>query len=238
MSAVDILAVLFFDVMNIEGVDDPLRDRFILSKGHAVSALYATLAQKGFIEPSLLKQYMVDGGPLSGHPIRGSVPGIEVSTGSLGHGLPIATGMALAAKTDGQANRVFVLMGDGECQEGSVWEGAAIGARLRLDNLTVIIDANKLQGYERVDNILPVSRLKGIWQSFGWKAVEADGHDVDALRDIFTTVPLETGRPTAVIAHTIKGRGVAEMEDRLGWHYYSVPPDRLEAFLNELDERE
>ncbi|MBM4388370.1 MAG: transketolase [Deltaproteobacteria bacterium] len=238
MSVADILAVLYFDIMNIDSPEDPGRDRFILSKGHAVSALYAALALKGFIPQRLLDTYLKDASPLSGHPVAGSVPGIEVSTGSLGHGLPIAAGMALAAKKDGRKYRVFALMGDGECQEGSVWEGAAIASRLKLDNLIVIVDANNLQGYERVENILPVSSIERIWQAFGWKTVSVDGHCALSLRKTLSNLPVEAGIPSAVIAHTVKGKGIAEMEDKLEWHYYSVPGEKLPVFQNELEERE
>jgi len=237
MSCADILAALYFDVMDIMGPDDPGRDRFILSKGHAVSALYAALSIKGFIGDALLDSYLQDGSALSGHPVKGSVPGIEVSTGSLGHGLSIGAGMAHAAKQDGAAWRTFVLMGDGECQEGSVWEAAIVASRLRLDNLVTIVDANGLQGYGRVDDVLPRSSLKGIFESFGWAAVEADGNDTEALVEVLSEVPITQGRPTAVVAYTVKGKGVAEMEDELGWHYYSVPQDRLDTFLDELEGR-
>jgi len=238
MSVADILAVLYFDVMNVESPDDPLRDRFILSKGHAVSALYATLARKGFFDAAELKRYLDDGSGLTGHPCAGNVPGIDVSTGSLGHGLPIAVGMAWAAKLDHQPYRVFVLMGDGKQQEGTVWEGATLAARLGLDNLVAIIDANRLQGYERTDAIMPIETLIGKWAAFGWAAKEVDGHDVERLRTILAAAPFVAGRPSVVVAHTIKGKGVAEMEDRLGWHYFSVPGDKVLPFCDELDEPE
>ncbi len=236
MSIADILAVLYFDAMRIDSPEDPDRDRFILSKGHAVSALYSVLAQKGFFDEKLLEQYLADQSPLTGHPVAGSVPGVEVSTGSLGHGLPIGAGLALAAKKDKRKHRIFVLMGDGECQEGSVWEGAMIAARLQLDNLAVIIDANNLQGYGRTDPILPGSSLKGIWESFGWAARRTDGHDVEGLKTLFSSLPFVKNRPSVIIAETIKGKGIAEMEDRMEWHYYSVPENKSAAFLAELDE--
>lgn len=235
MSIADILAVLYFDVMNIDSPDDPDRDRFILSKGHAVSALYAVLAKKGFFEEALLDQYLSGDGPMAGHPARGAVPGIEVTTGSLGHGLPIAVGMAMAAKNDGKKHHIFVLMGDGECQEGSVWESAILAPRLALDNITVIVDANNLQGYQRTEKILPRHLQKGIWEAFGWATVEIDGHDVSSLKNTLLKAPFEKGKPSAIIAKTIKGKGVAEMEDKMGWHYYSVPADKLDSFLEELD---
>lgn len=235
MSAADILAALYFDVMNIPAPDDPGRDRFVLSKGHAAAALYATLALKGFINPALLKDWLADGSPLTGHPSRGAVPGIEASTGSLGHGLPIAVGLARAAQLDRLPWRVFVLVGCGELQEGSVWEGAMLAPRLRLDNLTLIVDANNLQGYGRAADIQPISTFAPKFEAFGWAAREVDGHDHAKLASTLRSVPFTPGRPSAVIAHTIKGKGVAEMEDKLGWHYYSVPREKLQAFLDELD---
>lgn len=235
MSAADILAALYFDVMNIPAPDDPDRDRFILSKGHAVSALYAALALKGFLDPARLETYLADGSALTGHPCAGNVPGIDVSTGSLGHGLPIAVGMAHAAKRDGKPHRVFVLMGDGEMQEGTVWEGAMLAARLKLDNLTVIIDANNLQGYGRACDIQPVETFAPKLTAFGWAVEEVDGHDFGQLTKVLGRAPLAAGKPSAVVAHTIKGKGVAEMEDELGWHYFSVPPEKCESFLDELD---
>ncbi len=235
MSVVDILAVLYFDVMNIDSPDDPCRDRFILSKGHAASALYAVLAQKGFIEKNLLEQYLKGDGPLAGHPSRNAVPGIEVTTGSLGHGLPIGIGMAMAAKNDDKKHRIFVLMGDGECQEGSVWEAAILGPRLALDNVTVIIDANNLQGYQRTEKILPGHLLRGIWEAFGWVVKEIDGHDAPLIKETLSGIPFVKGKPNAIIAKTIKGKGIGEMEDKMGWHYYSVPADKLDPFLEELD---
>lgn len=238
MSAADILAVLYFDVMNIASPDDPLRDRFILSKGHATSALYATLARKGFFDAALLEDYLADGSGLTGHPSRGNVPGIDVSTGSLGHGLPIAVGMALAAKRDGQAHRIFVLLGCGELQEGSVWEAAILAARLGLDNITAIVDANALQGYGRARDIQPVETFAAKFDAFGWGVAEVDGHDREQLSSTLHGIPLAAGKPSAVVARTIKGKGVAEMEDELGWHYFSVPPEKLQAFLDELDEPE
>jgi transketolase len=163
------------------------------------------------------------------------VQGIEVSTGSLGHGLAIGAGIALAAKRDRQSHRIFVLMGDGEQQEGSVWEAAVLAARLKLDNLIAIVDANRLQGYERTDAILPIDTLGDKWKSFGWSARQVDGHNLKQLARVFRGAPFSKGKPSAVIAHTVKGKGVAEMEDQLGWHYFSVPDNKLQPFCEELD---
>jgi len=238
MSAADILAVLYFDVMRIDAPDDPDRDRFIMSKGHCVSALYSALSQKGFFDRSRLEEYCVDGRPLTGHPTRGAVPGIEVSSGSLGHGLPVAVGMAWAAAKDGWPWRTYVLMGDGECQEGSVWEGAMTAARLRLANLTVVVDANNLQGYGRCEDIQPIETLAPKFEAFGWGTRIVDGHDCATLSRTLHKTPFIPNRPSVVIAKTVKGMGIREMENTLGWHYFSVPEEKLPRFLDELDERE
>lgn len=235
LSTVDILAVLYFEVMRIQSPNDPARDRFVLSKGHAVSALYAVLAKKDFISEEMLADYLEEGSPLCGHPVKGSVPGIEVSTGSLGHGLPIGAGMALAEKRGAGRFRVFVLMGDGECQEGSVWEAAMLASRWGLDNLVAIIDANGWQGYQRVEAILPVDTLKAKWEAFGWAVQEVDGHDMDSLRSSFRQIPFYKDKPSVIIAHTVKGKGIAVMEDTLEWHYFSVPREKLNPFLKELE---
>ena len=235
MSIVDILSVLYFRILRIPSPADPARDRFLLSKGHAASAWYATLARKGFCPADLLEQYARNGGPLCGHPVRGAVCGIEASTGSLGHGLPIGTGMAWAARSDGTGARVFVLMGDGEVQEGSVWEAAILGSRLKLDNLAAIVDANNLQGFDRVENIQPIRTLPGKFAAFGWGVREADGHDHAALEEAFSALPFEPGKPSVLIAHTVKGKGIKEMEGKFESHYLSVPRDKVDAYLQELD---
>jgi len=236
MSAVDILTVLYFDRMHLPSPEDPARDRFILSKGHAAAALYATLAQKGFIERSALSSFLADGSPLMGHPCAGVVPGVEFSTGSLGHGLAITVGMAMAARHDGEKHRFYVLMGDGELQEGTVWEAAIQAARLGLDAVTAVVDANDHQGYGRVGEIQPVETLARRFEAFGWAAAEVDGHDPAQLAETFARTPFEPGKPSVLIARTRLGKGVSEMEDKLGWHYFSVPEDKVDAFVRELDE--
>lgn len=235
MSIVDILTVLYFKVMNISSPDDPGRDRFILSKGHCTSAWYAVLAQKGFFPEKKLVSYLNDGGQLYGHPVWGAVPGIEASTGSLGHGLNIGIGMGLAAKNDGRDCRVYILMGDGEIQEGSVWEGAMLAARLKLDNLIAIIDANNLQGFDRVENIQPISGFRKKWEAFGWEVSEVDGHNHTQLATVLLSVPFKKQHPSVIIAHTIKGKGVADMEDRFESHYLSIPKDKVEQYIGALD---
>lgn len=238
MSAVDLLVGLYFGAMYIPSPEDPERDRFILSKGHAAAAFYATLAQRGFIDHATLVNFLVDGSPLTGHPFLASLPGIEASTGSLGHGLPMGVGLAWAAKLAGQRHRVFVMQGDGELQEGSVWEGAALAARLNLDNLVTIVDVNGLQGYDRVNDLTPLADITGKWREFGWAVKEIDGHDHRVIQEVLAACPLLPRMPTAIIARTVKGKGVKEMEDQLGWHYFSVPPEKVEAFVRELDEQQ
>lgn len=235
LSCADVLAVLFFDAMALDDPEDPSRDRLILSKGHAASALYAALALRGFLSLDLAEEYLRDGSPLCGHPVRGGIPGVEVSTGSLGHGLAIGVGMALACAIHGRKNRTFVLLGDGECQEGSVWEAALIASRLGLEHLVAVVDANGLQGYDRT--LVPHDAIAAIFRALGWGVVEVDGHDISSMSRIFRSVPEKSGSPTAVVARTVKGRGVHEMEDRLEWHYFSVPEDRLDDYLRDLEGR-
>lgn len=236
LSIADILAVLYFDIMRIKSPGDPDRDRFILSKGHAVSGLYAALALKGFFRKGSLDSYLRDGSVLCGHPARGCVPGIEASTGSLGHGLPIGAGMALAAKHDKKRFRIYVLMGDGECQEGTVWEAAMLASRLKLDNLVGIIDANNLQGYDRVSSIQPVETFKAKWKAFGWGVCEVNGHNVSDLRSALKRAPFIRKRPSMIIARTVKGKGIKEAEDKLGWHYFSIPKDKVQSFIDRLED--
>lgn len=235
LSVTDILTALYFDIMNIESPDDPERDIFILSKGHSVSSLYVTLYKKGFIPESKLEEYLVNSGKLYGHPTRASLPGIEVSTGSLGHGLPVAVGIALAAKRDSTKRKVYVVMGDGESQEGSIWEAAMLAAANKLDNLVLIIDANNLQGYDVVDNIQPLKMLKTKFEAFGWNAKEIDGHNTEEISREIKRIDCASGKPSAFIAYTTKGKGIKEMENKLEWHYYSVPKDKVQAFVCELE---
>ncbi len=236
MSIVDILAVLYFRIMNISSPDDPERDRFILSKGHSASAWYTTLARKGFFPEKVLDTYLQDGSQLYGHPVRNGLPGVETSTGSLGHGINIGAGMALAGKNDGKGYRVYVLMGDGEIQEGSVWEGAILAARLKLDNLVAVVDANNLQGFDVVENIQPIGTFARKWEAFGWGVREVDGHDHADLERTFCESPFIPGAPSVVIAHTVKCKGVKEMEGCFESHYLSVPEDKVECYCRGLEE--
>lgn len=222
LSAADIVAVLYADILTFDANDPkmPERDRFILCKGHAGAAVYIALAETGFFPRDLLETYCADGSVLSGHVSHKGVPGVEFSTGSLGHGLPVAVGMALGLvpKTpDERGIRVFALMGDGECQEGSVWEAALFAAQHKLCNLTAIVDHNKMQGLGLSDDILTIRPLSEKWASFGWNAVEVDGHDHDQLRQAL--LACDPKRPSCIIAHTVKGKGVSFMENSLLWHY-------------------
>jgi transketolase len=237
LSCADILAVLYFHVLRVQpsAPRDPDRDRFVLSKGHASAALYAALAERGFFPPEDLDTYMRLLSPLNGHPDRNKVPGVEANTGPLGHGLPIAVGMAKAAQLDGASWRTFVLTGDGELQEGSNWEAIMAAAHLGLDNLTAIVDRNRLQQGDATEKTVALEPLGDRWLAFGWSVVDVDGHDVDALVKVLSEVPAVPGRPTCVIARTNKGRGVSFIEDRVEWHH-RVPTDaELAAALLELE---
>jgi len=237
LSCADILAVLFFHVLRLDpnAPNDPRRDRFILSKGHASAALYATLAERGFFPLERLDTYMRPLSLLNGHPDRNKCPGVEANTGPLGHGLPIAVGIAIAAKLDASDVRTFVLTGDGELQEGSNWEAIMAAAHFALDNLTVIVDRNGLQQGDTTEHTIRLEPLADRWRAFGWSVVEVDGHDIDALMRTFARLPETSGKPTCVIARTNKGRGVSFIEDRVEWHH-RVPSDaELDAALEELE---
>jgi transketolase len=236
LSAADILATLYFHALRIDPANprDDARDRFILSKGHAAASLYATLAEAGFFPQEDLDTFMQPLSMLNGHPDRNKVPGVEANTGPLGHGLPIAVGAALAAKMDGAGWRTFVLTGDGELQEGSNWEAIMAASQFRLDNLTAIVDRNRLQLGDATERTVGLEPLADRWRAFGWAVVEVNGHDHAAMASAFDAVPLESGRPTCVLARTIKGRGVSFMEDRFEWHH-RVPDDaELALALQEL----
>lgn len=233
MSSTDILTVLYFAVLRVRPEDPgwPDRDHFILSKGHASAALYATLAARGYFPLEELSTYGRPGSRLAGHPLRG-VPGVEFPTGSLGHGLPLAVGSALAARMDGRPSRAFVLLGDGELQEGSVWEAAMSAAHFGLDNLVAIVDRNGMQITGPTEQCMRLEPLADRWRSFGWAVAEVDGHDLKALVRTLTSVPLEVGSPTVCIAHTIKGRGVKFMEGRKKSHYATLTPELLRRALH------
>jgi transketolase len=221
LSIADILAVLYGQVLRFrpDEAEWPDRDRFILSKGHGCAAFYAVLAEAGFFPAEWLDTYYLNGTRLAGHATHKGVPGVEVSTGSLGHGLPIGVGMALAARRDGLAHRVFCVVSDGECDEGSTWEAALLAPQLKLDNLTVIVDYNKIQSLGRVKDVIDLDPLAAKWSAFRWATREIDGHDLAALETTLASVPFEPGRPSCIVANTVKGKGISFMEDNLLWHY-------------------
>ena len=237
LSCVDILVVLYFNVLKLgrNGFSRKYRDRLILSKGHAASALYASLAAYHFFPKKFLKGYCVDGGKLPGHVTMNCVPGVEASSGSLGHGLSIGAGMAVAAQAHAHPYRVFVVLGDGECNEGSVWEAAMFAAHHKLDSLTAIIDFNGLQAFGETNSILNLEPLAAKWESFGWAVREVDGHDCEQMAEVLNQVPFEKSKPSVVIARTLKGKGVSFMEGQLAWHYKSPGRDELRKSLKELD---
>jgi transketolase len=236
LSCSDIVAAAYWHVLNIDSANptDPDRDRFILSKGHAATTLYAILAQKGFFPKEQLDTYTKDGGKLAEHPPANGLPGVEAATGSLGHGLPIGCGMAMSGKMRGQAYRVFCLLSDGECNEGSVWEAAMFAAAQKLDNLCVIVDYNKWQATARSNETLALAPLREKWQAFGWDAHEIDGHDIGVLAELMSAMPNKSGKPVALIANTVKGKGVSFMEDDNNWHYRAPNDEELEAAFVEL----
>jgi transketolase len=236
LSCVDILVAAYWRAARIDPQkpNDPLRDRCILSKGHAATALYATLAYRGFFPVDWLDRFAQHRSPLAEQPSPGCAPGVELATGSLGHGLPVGLGMALAARIQRRHYRVFVIMSDGECNEGSVWEAAMFAPSQRLDNLAVIIDYNKWQATGRSNEIMALTSLVKKWEAFGWNALEVDGHDVGALAEAMNRVPQGDGRPLALVAHTVKGKGISFMEDDNNWHYRIPTADELKRARMEL----
>src|SRR4051812_34748731 len=221
LSMADLLAVLYGEFLRFdpERPEWPERDRFVLSKGHGCAALYAVLAETGYFPVERLDTFYEDGSPLAGHATHKDMPGVEVSTGSLGHGLPLSVGMALAARRDGGAQRFWCMVSDGECDEGSVWEAALFAPQHRLDNLVLLVDYNKIQSLGRVAEVIDLEPLADKWRAFGWGVREIDGHDLVAIADAYAAVPLVPGRPSCIVAHTVKGKGISYMEDLLLWHY-------------------
>jgi len=233
LSITDILYTLYFKVLNIDpGNPQKLdRDKFILSKGHGSAALYATLAERGFFPKEYLHQFYIDDGILPGHVDMTVVPGLEASAGSLGHALSIGLGMAIANKQMKNPGEIYVLLGDGECNEGSVWEAIMLAAHLKLSNVTAIVDVNQLQGFGHTNEVINQENLAERWRVFGWEAYEVDGHNVTELELAFNQ---SHHNPKVLIAHTIKGRGVSFMEGKLEWHYKSPNDEQYALALGEL----
>ena len=234
LSVADIVATLFFGVLTLDPTDPqwPQRDRFILSKGHCAAALYSALALRGFFATDLLSTFMAPLSKLNGHPNRRKVPGVESNTGPLGHGMPVAVGCAIAARLSGADWRTFVVLGDGELQEGSNWEAAMAAGHRGLSNLTAIVDRNRLQQGARTEDTNRLEPLADKWRAFGWEVAEADGHDVGALFDFLNA--RGSDRPRCLIARTIKGKGVSFMEDRVEWHHKVPNAQQVDDALAEL----
>ena len=239
-SVADIIAVLYSGVLNIspKTLDDPERDIFILSKGHAGAAIYSALARNGFFSTEKLDLHYADGSDLSGHVSHKGIPGVELSTGSLGHGLSVAAGFALGAKLDGLNRRVITLMSDGECDEGSNWEPAMFAPHHKLDNLTAIIDYNKIQSLESTKETLDLEPFADKWKAFGWNVLEVDGHKHEQLNEALSLDCVKKDIPTCIIAHTTKGKGVSFMENSVLWHYRIPRGEEFDAALAELKESE
>ena len=239
LSVADIVAVIYSGVANVDPKfpDDPKRDRVILSKGHAGAAIYAALAETGFFDPAELLTVYQNGSRLSGHVSHKGVPGVDFSTGSLGHGLPVAAGMAMAAKKDNENYRAFAVLGDGECDEGSVWEAALVANHYGLDNLIAVVDHNKMQSLDYCENTIKLSPFADKWRAFGWNVIETDGNDVDAVEKALRQAQDNrgSGRPTVVIAVTTKGKGVSFMENDILWHYRTPQGEEYDAALAELE---
>jgi len=237
LSIVDILVYLYFKEMNIKDWQDPNRDRFILSKGHACPALYSVLALKGFIKEEELWKLRKTGAMLQGHPEYG-IPGIEVPSGSLGQGFSDSLGIALGAKRLNKKFRVYTILGDGECNEGQVWEGAMFGAFHKLDNLVAIVDYNNLQSDNKCDNVTALSPLSEKWKAFRWHVLEIDGHDFKEIEKAFKTARKTKNKPTCIIAHSVKGKDVSFMENNPKWHgSRGLTSEELKQALKELGEK-
>jgi len=236
LSCVEIMVAAYWEALRIDPAQpqDPGRDRLLFSKGHAATTLYAALAYRGFFDKALLDCFAEPGCCLPEHPAASCAPGVEIASGSLGHGLGLGIGMALAARIQKRDYRVLVVMSDGECNEGSVWEAAMMAPAQRLDNLVAIVDYNKWQATGRSDEVLALAPLRDKWEAFGWSATELDGHDVTAVVAALSEVPRVVGKPTAIIAHTVKGKGVSFMEDDNNWHYRIPKAEEVAAARQEL----
>lgn len=236
LSAADIVTALYFHVMNINPKEPkwPDRDRFVLSKGHAAPVLYAALAEKGYFDIQELLTLRKAGSILQGHPDMKSAPGVEMSTGSLGQGLSAANGMALAGKLDGKSYRVYVLLGDGELQEGQVWEAAMASAHYKLDNLTAFVDHNRLQIDGPVEEVMSPEPIAEKFEAFGWNVIKIDGHNFKDIIEAVDKAKAAKGKPSAIVAETVKGKGVSFMENQVGWHGKAPDKEQMEKALEEL----
>ena len=240
MSVMEILTVIYFEQMNIspENINSPDRDRFVLSKGHAAEAYYAVLARKGFLDiEDIIKNFSKFKSPYIGHP-NNKLPGIEMNSGSLGHGLPVCAGMALAAKMNQQNYRVYTVMGDGELAEGSVWEGVMAASQYKLDNICAVVDRNRLQISGNTEDVMGHDNLHERFRSFGWSVIDVeDGNDIDQLSDAFEIAKNTKGRPTVLIANTIKGKGASIMENKANWHHKVPTAEELTQIKKEFSQR-
>ena len=236
LSSVDVLVSLYFGILNVSPgkESDPSRDRFILSKGHGCAALYATLVERGFAGERVLQGFSVDNGTLWGHVTWKTIPGIEISSGSLGLGLSVGLGMALAARMDKRQCRTFVMLGDGECDEGSVWEAILFAGHRHMDNLIAIVDYNKMQSFGTTKEVLDLEPFADKWRACKWAVREIDGHDFSQIWAVLSSVPFERGKPSVIISHTVKGKGVSFMEGSLDWHYKSPDEAQLKLALSEI----
>ena len=239
-SVMDILITLYFKQMNItpETADDPNRDLFVMSKGHSVEAYYSVLAAKGFLDiKEVIAKFSRFGSPYIGHP-NNKLPGIEMNSGSLGHGLPVCVGMALACRMDGKSNRVYTVMGDGELAEGSVWEGVMAASQYKLDNLCAVVDRNRLQISGNTEDVMGQDDLQTRFEAFGWNVIQAEGNDIDALNEAFEEAKKCKGRPTVIIANTTKGFGGSELiENKAGWHHKVPTDEEYQIIKAELEKR-
>ena len=238
LSNTDILTTLYYSILNIKPDNPqwPDRDRFVLSKGHGVESYYCILADLGFFSKQELDSFCQYKTRLIGHPSN-KVPGVEINTGALGHGLSISVGMAKGLKMSNKESRVFTLMGDGEQAEGSIWEAAMAGSNFNLDNLIGIIDRNKLQITGNTENVMKLEPLKDKWESFGWKVCEVDGHDYGELQSVFNSLPFKKGKPSLIIANTVKGKGVSFIENQAKWHHKVPSAEEMESALEELSRK-
>lgn len=236
LSEIEFLVALYFKIMkhNPSRPKDPARDRLILSKGHGSAALYAILAEAGYFPKTRLKDFLKNGSALVGHVNYHGVPGVEFSTGSLGHGLPVGLGMALAMKKDKLPGRIFVILSDGELDEGSNWEAILAAANWHLDNLVVIVDYNKIQACGRVEEVMPLEPLADKWKAFNWSVKELAGHNFEQIISALSNLPFKKGKPSVLIAHTIKGKGVSFMENKIEWHYLTPTKEHLKKAKQEL----